>query len=294
MVFPQTLQQIQSVLKPDAALLIKGSVRHDENSRPKVVVSEAKPLDAAVERQEAAFAYPNQSGGCFRRTAGRTRGSAALHPGHNPVLFELERPGDFRALMKPQDPSVVDASEELLAGLRGLLGEQSVTVEKAQRRCKPDIKRVRIPSAAPTGGHFLMTKPSGQQSVVQALEKQISELKRQPDPVAREEIERLQEQVDTLRSGSEKGNKDAWSRVLLARHPQRPYTLDYIQMLFTDFTELHGDRRFGDDGAMVGGFARFEGRAVMVVGHQKGRDTKQKLHRNFGMTNPEGYRKACA
>jgi acetyl-CoA carboxylase carboxyl transferase subunit alpha len=137
-----------------------------------------------------------------------------------------------------------------------------------------------------------MTKPSGQQAVVQALEKQIAELKRQPNPVAGEEIDRLQVQLDSLRSGSETGNKDAWSRVLLARHPQRPYTLDFIQMLFTDFTELHGDRRFGDDGAMVGGFARFDGRPVMVVGQQKGRDTKQKLHRNFGMTKPEGYRKA--
>jgi acetyl-CoA carboxylase carboxyl transferase subunit alpha len=137
-----------------------------------------------------------------------------------------------------------------------------------------------------------MTKRSGQQAVVQALEKQIAELKHQPSPVAREEIDRLQEQVDSLRSGTETSNKDAWSRVLLARHPQRPYTLDFIQMLFTDFTELYGDRRFGDDGAMVGGFARFDGRAVMVVGQQKGRDTKQKLHRNFGMTKPEGYRKA--
>jgi acetyl-CoA carboxylase carboxyl transferase subunit alpha len=80
--------------------------------------------------------------------------------------------------------------------------------------------------------------------------------------------------------------------VLLARHPQRPYTLDYIQMLFTDFMELHGDRRFADDAAMIAGFAQFEDRPVVVIGHQKGRDTKQKLHRNFGMVNPEGYRKA--
>ncbi|MGH9454517.1 MAG: acetyl-CoA carboxylase carboxyltransferase subunit alpha, partial [Terriglobia bacterium] len=85
---------------------------------------------------------------------------------------------------------------------------------------------------------------------------------------------------------------DAWERVLLARHAQRPYSLDFIHMLFTEFTELHGDRRFGDDQAMVCGLARFEGNAVMVVGQQKGRDTKQKLLRNFGMPNPEGYRKA--
>jgi len=85
---------------------------------------------------------------------------------------------------------------------------------------------------------------------------------------------------------------DPWDRVLLARHPQRPYTLDYIQMLFTEFTELHGDRRFGDDQALVGGLAKFEDTPVMVMGHQKGRDTKQKLLRTFGMPNPEGYRKA--
>jgi len=137
-----------------------------------------------------------------------------------------------------------------------------------------------------------MTKPGGQKTIVQDLERQIAELKLQPGSVAREEINRLQEQVESLQEGNTSGNKDAWARVLLARHPQRPYTLDYIQMLFTEFTELHGDRRFGDDAAMVGGFARFNGRPVMVVGHQKGRDTKQKLHRNFGMTNPEGYRKA--
>lgn len=137
-----------------------------------------------------------------------------------------------------------------------------------------------------------MTKPSGQKGIVQDLEKQIAELKLQPGSVAHEEVTRLQEQLDSLQSGADGGNKDAWTRVLLARHPQRPFTLDYIQMLFTDFTELHGDRRFGDDAAIVGGFARFNGQAVMVVGHQKGRDTKQKLRRNFGMTNPEGYRKA--
>ncbi len=83
-----------------------------------------------------------------------------------------------------------------------------------------------------------------------------------------------------------------WDRVKLARHPKRPYTLDYISRIFTKFSELHGDRAFGDDPAIVGGMAFFEGRPVMVIGQQKGRDTKQKLHRNFGMPKPEGYRKA--
>src|SRR5262249_46693864 len=87
-------------------------------------------------------------------------------------------------------------------------------------------------------------------------------------------------------------NPAAWQRVQLARHPKRPHTLDYIERLFTDFQEIHGDRAYGDDPAIVAGFAFFEGRPIMVVGEQKGRDTKQKLHRNFGMPKPEGYRKA--
>ena len=84
----------------------------------------------------------------------------------------------------------------------------------------------------------------------------------------------------------------AWQRVLLARHPKRPHTLDYIERLITDFQEIHGDRLFADDPAVVCGMGFFEGRPVVLVGEQKGRDTKQKLHRNFGMPKPEGYRKA--
>jgi len=87
-------------------------------------------------------------------------------------------------------------------------------------------------------------------------------------------------------------NNLAWQRVQLARHPKRPHSLDYIQRLITDFQEIHGDRRFGDDPAIVCGMGFFENRPIMVVGQQKGRDTKQKLHRNFGMPKPEGYRKA--
>ena len=84
----------------------------------------------------------------------------------------------------------------------------------------------------------------------------------------------------------------SWERVQLARHPKRPHALDYIQRLFTDFHELHGDRTFADDHAIVGGMGRFEGQPVMVVAQQKGRDTKQKVFRNWGMPRPEGYRKA--
>ena len=84
----------------------------------------------------------------------------------------------------------------------------------------------------------------------------------------------------------------AWEKTELARHPQRPYTLDYIERVFTDWAEIHGDRGFADDPAIICGMARFHGEEVMIIGHQKARDTKQKVYRNFGMPNPEGYRKA--
>jgi acetyl-CoA carboxylase carboxyl transferase subunit alpha len=89
------------------------------------------------------------------------------------------------------------------------------------------------------------------------------------------------------------GNLSSWQIAQMARHPQRPYTLDYINEIFTDFEELHGDRHFADDAAIVGGIARLDGRPVMIIGHQKGRDVKEKVRRNFGMPKPEGYRKAC-
>ena len=98
---------------------------------------------------------------------------------------------------------------------------------------------------------------------------------------------RLNETVSTIFS-----NLTPWQRVQLARHPERPYTLDYIERIFTDFIELHGDRRFSDDKAVVGGFAKLDGKPVMVIGTQKGRDVKSNMMRNFGWPHPEGYRKA--
>jgi acetyl-CoA carboxylase carboxyl transferase subunit alpha len=106
-----------------------------------------------------------------------------------------------------------------------------------------------------------------------------------------EEIARLEGKIKVLTEQIFSG-LSAWQVTQLARHPQRPYTLDYLQGIFTDFNELHGDRSFRDDPSIVGGLARLEGRPVMVIGHQKGRDTKEKLARNFGMSKPEGYRKA--
>ncbi len=126
------------------------------------------------------------------------------------------------------------------------------------------------------------------------LEARIEELRFVQDDSAvdiAEEIDRLQQKADKL-TRDIYGKLGAWQIAQVARHPQRPYTLDYVQGLFTDWHELHGDRAFADDPAIVSGFARFNGQAVLVVGHQKGRDTRDKIYRNFGMPRPEGYRKA--
>ncbi len=106
-----------------------------------------------------------------------------------------------------------------------------------------------------------------------------------------EEISKLEEKSRTL-TQSIFNKLDAWQTSKLARHPLRPYTLDYIQRIFTDFQELHGDRAFADDEALIGGLARLDGTPVMIIGHQKGRDTRENIRRNFGMPRPEGYRKA--
>src|SRR5258708_3735000 len=106
----------------------------------------------------------------------------------------------------------------------------------------------------------------------------------------RKEIDDIRLRVHALRG--EMAHREAWIKTELARHPQRPYFLDYVERIFTDFSEIHGDRRFADDPAMICGMARFHGEEVLVLGTQKGRDTKQKVYRNFGMPNPEGYRKA--
>jgi len=124
------------------------------------------------------------------------------------------------------------------------------------------------------------------------LEQKVEEMRRYADnPGIAQEIMKIEKRVNQLQQSIYSG-LTRWQKVQLARHPDRPYTLDYINLMTTGFLELHGDRSFRDDKAIVGGFARLANHAVMILGHQKGRDTKANLYRNFGMPNPEGYRKA--
>jgi acetyl-CoA carboxylase carboxyl transferase subunit alpha len=127
-----------------------------------------------------------------------------------------------------------------------------------------------------------LEKIEGQIGRLESLDGQTDEV--------RKEIEDLKLRVEALRK--DMSHREAWIKTELARHPQRPYFLDYVEKIFTDWSEIHGDRRYADDPAMVSGMARFQGEEVLVLGTQKGRDMKQKVYRNFGLPNPEGYRKA--
>ena len=131
------------------------------------------------------------------------------------------------------------------------------------------------------------------QQELEQIERQIAHLETAvgPDEQTRRQLASLQDRVNELRH-EVSSHLSAWGKTELARHPQRPYMLDYVDRIFTDWSEIHGDRGFADDPAIVCGIARFHGQEVVVVGQQKARDTKQKVYRNFGMPNPEGYRKA--
>ena len=130
------------------------------------------------------------------------------------------------------------------------------------------------------------------QQELEQIERQVAEMESaEADEETRRQIAKLQERIEILREEMN-APSTAWQKTELARHPQRPQTLDYIERVFTDFSEIHGDRGFGDDAAIVCGMARFHGAEVLVVGTQKGRDMKQRVFRNFGTPHPEGYRKA--
>src|ERR1019366_3612098 len=135
-------------------------------------------------------------------------------------------------------------------------------------------------------------KRDSRKEEIEKLQREVEDLQRLARPeVPSGDLERLREEVKLLRHEFY-DPLGPWQRTLLARHPQRPYLTDYIRLLFEDFHELHGDRAYGDDPAMIAGFAKFHGRPVVVIGQQKGRDTKQRVALNFAQAKPEGYRKS--
>jgi acetyl-CoA carboxylase carboxyl transferase subunit alpha len=180
-----------------------------------------------------------------------------------------------RAKTKAVKPSASDGAKPAVAGTDFLLS----IVEEHH---------------TPGNGNVIKMDASGKaQQELSKIERQIERLESLAgqNQETRREIEQLHQRVNDLRR-LVSTHSNAWQRTELARHPQRPYTLDYVERLFTDWSEIHGDRSFRDDPAIVCGMARFHGEEVLIVGQQKARDAKQRVYRNFGMPHPEGYRKA--
>lgn len=178
-----------------------------------------------------------------------------------------------------------------LKRIRELKGKSAVAARTSSAKSKKDAVRVDAPDEAMTAEHTDRNKE--RQRAIETLERDVAELSRLSDPTDQtaSDIDRIRGEVAELRREFY-AHLGPWQRVQLARHPLRPYTEDYLRLLFEDFSEIHGDRNFADDAAIVTGFAWFHGRPVMIVGSQKGRDTKQRIARNFGQSKPEGYRKA--
>ncbi len=181
------------------------------------------------------------------------------------------------------------------------LAAQSVIEAPATRVApvKESVAKIKAPAAAAKPKPAAVAAVAApdiekqKQRVIDALERDVAELNRLATPTSEQstEIERIRREVEELKHDFYT-NLGVWQRVLLARHPLRPYTDDYIRLLFEDFSEIHGDRNFSDDPALITGMAKFHGRPVLIVGNQKGRDLKQRMARNFGQAKPEGYRKA--
>ena len=181
------------------------------------------------------------------------------------------------------------------------LAAQSVIEAPATRVApvKESVAKIKAPAAAakpkpaPVAAVAAPDIEKQKQRVIDALERDVAELSRLSTPTGEQsvEIERIRREVEELKHDFYT-NLGVWQRVLLARHPLRPYTDDYLRLLFEDFSEIHGDRNFSDDPALITGMAFFQGQPVMIIGNQKGRDIKQRVARNFGQAKPEGYRKA--
>jgi acetyl-CoA carboxylase carboxyl transferase subunit alpha len=205
-----------------------------------------------------------------------------------------ERMKKFRAIKKARRAAREAAAAKLAAQNPVKPAPASTRPVTATLRAGTKSAQALKPTAAnsesaPTPGEIDKLK----QRAIDALERDVADLSRLSTPTGEQsvEIERIRKEVDELKREFYI-HLGAWQRLLLARHPQRPYTDDYIRLLFENFSEIHGDRNFADDPALITGMAKFHGEPVMIVGSQKGRDTKQRLARNFGQAKPEGYRKA--
>jgi acetyl-CoA carboxylase carboxyl transferase subunit alpha len=208
----------------------------------------------------------------------------------------------------PEQKEKHKLARERLRRLRALAKLRRLQAKARERAAKAALAAPAVPVAKPRqsiapprsevgsgqrGDHRDTQRNEQRQVEIDALERDITELSRLTDPsdATAGEIDRIRREVEELKRDFY-AHLASWQRVQLARHPLRPYTDDFIRLLFDNFSEIHGDRNFADDPALITGMARFQERPVLIVGNQKGRDTKQRLARNFGQAKPEGYRKA--
>ncbi len=289
--FPEAWSMLADRVKTDIPVLLKGSYsRRDQDAdNPTFIVESLTPLVEKRLNGEVAVAIDLQSGDSLTPDVMRdVRVVVETHATANvtspPLEVQWIDGSGSRARLKSRSLKLA-ASQAALRDLRQLLGEDRVRVVRSGGGGAGGTPRG---TDVGTSATLDFEKP------IVELEKQIDELKRlaggqQLD--VNDEIAPLERKLADLRDEIYK-NLSPWQRVQVARSAKRPFTLDYIQHAFTDFIELHGDRAFREDAAIVGGWARLDGETIMVVGHQRGRDTKEILKRNFGMPHPEGYRKA--
>ncbi len=281
LVFPETYKKAGSSLADDELVLVKGKPEAPEEGKSRILAAEVLPLEQA-KMAEARFVTIRVPLSAWDRAKGeRLRDILGAHRGDCPVTLELVRPGAFAAAVAPSGYYRVRPDADAARGSGGAPGQGSARARAfARRSCRvprPEARRCLRPtsklrsSSCKSASHELVAFPG--------------------DPAKEKEARTLEQELDQKRREIFAA-LTPWQKTLVARNPNRPYTLDYVQALFTEWTEVHGDRRYGDDPALVCGLALYKDRPVVVLGHQKGRDTKQKIYRNFGMPKPEGYRKA--
>ncbi len=282
--YEEVFQQHRDIIVKDAILIIDGTLRFDDFIEAwRLQGKSLMDIDRARERfaRRLWLRWPAE----FDGPQGMNRFEQLLKPylrGPCGVSVAVNRP-EYCGKVNLPDAWCVRPTRELLDRLSALVGREGWYLVYGPRN---DVAR--------RGNQFMAMNFLEFEQPIAELEAKIEELKFIGSDASvniTEEIKRLQSKSRALTT-SIFANLTPWQITELARHPQRPYTLDYVSMIFSDWHELHGDRMYSDDLAIVGGLARIEGIPVMLIGHQKGRDTKERVRRNYGMPKPEGYRKA--
>ncbi len=303
--FEDVWQQYRAVIARDVILVVEGQLRFDEFVEDwRINAKKLTPIDELREREARRLQIRLPAGGGDDRLLQRLEDILRPCRGGRCSVAIHYIGGEARGTLALGEEWSVRPTRALLDALSGLVGRDGVRLAYGPPETKGThpFSRIAVAScmalmSAEVRPHYTAGMPlqflDFEQPIAE-LEAKIEELRflaEDSDLNTAGEIEKLRARSRTL-TNSIFASLTSWQITQLARHPQRPYTLDYIPAVFTEFQELHGDRMYADDQSIVGGLARLSGTAVMVIGQQKGRDTKERVRRNYGMPKPEGYRKA--